>query len=577
VIEVDPTVTDDPGTAASGEGVAAPPHSRGALVAWLVVAAAALAASLLLLHVGRGTTWFFDDWSWILTRRTGSLDDYLANHNGHLNLVPILVYKTMWSVFGLTDYTAFRVLAVVVHVGTCVLLFVYLRRRAQLWFAASATVVILFLGYAFQDLVWPFQIQFTGAMAAGIAALLLVDRGDRIGDVGASLALAIAVACSGVGLPFVGAVTLELLLRRRTWRRLWVPLVPFALWGLWYLQYGQSQVKGSNIHLVPENAAQMGSAAVGALLGLSMSDGHLPLALLGIVVVVVLAIDRRISPRCAAVLALPLGYWILTSLSRAQFGDPGASRYLYPGAIFVVLALSELVPRLRVPGGRVGAVVAVLVLLALVVVSVRGNVDQLRQGAAGLRDASTHVKAELRSVELARHHVDPAFRPDPVRAPQIDAGGYLDAVDDLGSPADSIGEVRAQSAEVRAVADAVLVRALRARLRAAPDMPSDTGDAPDVVHAVGGTVAKDGPCAQFTPSAASTPDAGLEVQTRGPVTVEAASAPVAVGARVFGDAFTPIGSVAAASARTLHLPATAAGPWRVQLGSAGAIRVCTNR
>ena len=176
---------------------------------------------------------------------------------------------------------------------------------------------------------------------------------DRVGDVGASIALAISVACSGVGLPFVGAVTLELLLRRKTWRRLWVPLIPLALWGVWYLQYGQSQVKGSNIHLVPENAAQMGSAAVGALLGLSMDDGHVPLALLGIVVVVVLAVDRRISPRFAAVLALPLGYWILTSLSRAQFGDPAASRYLYPGAIFVVLALSELVPRLRVPGARV--------------------------------------------------------------------------------------------------------------------------------------------------------------------------------------------------------------------------------
>ncbi len=456
---VDTTVTDDPGTARSIDAAASPMHSRGAVFAWVVVGVAAVAASLLLLHVGRGTTWFFDDWSWILTRRTGSLDDYLANHNGHLNLVPVLAYKAMWSVFGLTNYTAFRVLAIVVHVGTCVLLFAYLRRRAQLWFAVSATVVVLFLGYAFQDLIWPFQVQFTGAMAAGLAALLLLDRHDRAGDVGASVALGVAVACSGVGLPFVGAITLELLLRRSTWRRLWVPLVPLVLWGVWYVQYGQSQVKGSNLHLVPENAAQMGSAAAGALMGLSMGDGHVLLALLGLVVVVVLAIDRRISPRFAAVLALPLGYWILTSLSRAQFGDPAASRYLYPGAIFIVLALSELVPRLTVPGGRIGAAVAVLVLVALVAVSLRGNVDQLRQGAAGLRDVSTHVKAELRSVELARDRVDPAFRPDEARAPQIDAGSYLKAVDDLGSPADSLRELRAQSAEVRAVADTVLVRA----------------------------------------------------------------------------------------------------------------------
>jgi hypothetical protein len=572
-VRVDSTLADESETAPTSDTAVAPPRSRGALVAWVVVGAAAGAASLLLLHVGRGTTWFFDDWSWILTRRTGSLDDFLANHNGHLNLVPVVLYKAMWSVFGLTDYTAFRILAVLVHVATCLLLFAYLRRRAQLWFAVSATVVVLFLGYAFQDLVWPFQIQFTGAMAGGLAALLLLDRDDRAGDIGASIALAISVACSGVGLPFVGAVTLELLLRRKTWRRLWVPLIPLALWGLWYLQYGQSQVKGSNVHLVPENAAQMGSAAVGALLGLSTDDGHVPLALLGIVVVVVLAVDRRISPRFAAVLALPLGYWILTSLSRAQFGDPGASRYLYPGAIFVVLALSELVPRLRVTKlSRAGAVVAALVLVVLVAVSLRGNVDQLRQGAAGLRDASTHVKAELRSVELARDRVDPAFRPDPIRAPQIDAGGYLDAVDDLGSPADSLREVRAQSAEVRAVADAVLVRALRARLRAAPGSPTE-GAAPEVVSSRGGLATRAGSCAQFTPSA-NAPDAGMELVTRGPVVVSASTAPVAVAARVFGDGFTPVGTVAADRDRTLDLPVTAAGPWRVHVGGAGPIRVC---
>ncbi len=539
---------------ATTDGPVAAPHSRTALAAWIVVGIAAVAASLLILRVGRDTTWFFDDWSWILTRRTGSLDDFLANHNGHLNLVPVVVYKILWAVFGLTSYTAFRVTAVVVHVGACLLVFAYLRRRTQLWFAVSATVVLLFLGYAYQDLVWPFQIQFTGAVAGGVAALLLLDRHDRIGDVGASISLAVAVACSGVGLPFVGAVTLELLLRRSTWRKLWIPLVPFALWGLWYLQYGESQVKGSNLHLVPENAAQMGSAAVGALFGRSMDDGRVLLALLGIAVVVVLAVDRRISPRFAAVLALPLGYWILTSLSRAQYHDPAASRYLYPGAVFVILAASELVPKVRVPGGRSGAVVAAVVLAAIVAVSLRGNIDQLRDGAAGLRDASTYVKAELRAVELARSRVDPAFRPDTARAPQIDAGGYLDAVHDLGSPAYSVPDLRGQSAEVRNAADTVLLHALDVRLVSA-----------------GGA----GPGAECT---VATPDgsarAPVEVESRGPVVISAGVAPARVSARALGDAFVPLGTVAPNADRTLDLVPTAAGPWHVQVESSGPIRVC---
>ena len=146
------------------------------MYAWLAVGVAAVVAAVVLLHVGRGLTWFYDEWSWILQRRTGSLDDFLANHNGHLNLVPVIVYKTMWAVFGLTDYTAFRVLDVVVHITTCVLLFVYLRRRTPPWFAVAATIAILFLGYAYQDLLWPFQIQYIGAVAAGLAAFLLLDR-----------------------------------------------------------------------------------------------------------------------------------------------------------------------------------------------------------------------------------------------------------------------------------------------------------------------------------------------------------------------------------------------------------------
>ena len=527
---------------------------RSTLYAWLAVGVAAVVAAVVLLHVGRGLTWFYDEWSWILQRRTGSLDDFLANHNGHLNLVPVVVYKTMWAVFGLTDYTAFRVLDVVVHIATCVLLFVYLRRRTPPWFAVGATIAILFLGYAYQDLLWPFQIQYIGAMAAGLAAFLLLDRRDRVGDVGAAVALGIAVACSGVGLPFAGAIAVELLVRRRTWHRLWVPLAPLALWGLWYLQYGQSQVKASNVDIAPGNAARMGAAAIGALAGTALDNGRYLLGALVAVVIVVLAAERRISPRFAAVLVLPLGYWLLTALSRAQYNEPDASRYLYPGAIFVVLVLSELIPRLRVPGGRVGAVACAVVALGILGFSIHGNVEQLRDGAAGLRETSAYVRAELRAVELARGRVDAAFRPDPVRAPQIDAGGYLAAVDDLGSPAESLRALRHAPAPIRSAADAVLLGALDARLTATSEL--------SVEH-----------CAL----AAKRADGSVVVRGRSPsVVVEATTSPVAVSARVLAPrgATTSIGTVPVASGRALRLPPTAAGSWEVLLASAGPIRVC---
>ena len=358
---------------------------RETLVAWIVVGIAAVAAGALLLHLGRGTTWFYDDWSWVLQRRTGSVDDFLANHNGHLNLLPIIVYKASWALFGLGNYTALRAFTIVLHVATCGLFFMYARRRAPIWFAVALTVMILFLGRGWSDLLWPFQIQYIGAITGGLAALLLLDRRDRLGDIGASVALGAAVACSGVGLPFVAAVTLELLWRRSTWRKLWIPLAPLALYGLWYLEYGAAQAKSSNIHLAPGYTERAGAASTGALFGQDMSRGHVLLAIVVVAAVVVVVVHRQVSPRLAAVLALPLFYWGLTALSRADLNEPDASRYLYPGAIFVALALVELARLVPLPRGRAVLVILLGLVVAATVVSVRGNEQPFRGGAAGLR------------------------------------------------------------------------------------------------------------------------------------------------------------------------------------------------
>ncbi len=94
---------------------------------------------------------------------------------------------------------------------------------------------------------------------------------------------------------------------------------------------------------------------------------------------------------------------------------------------------------------------------------------------------------------------------------------------------------------------------------------------------IGGTAGNAGECTAFTPSTSNTPDAGLELRTRGPVVVEASTEPVAVGARVLGDSFVPLGTVAPGSERAVDLPATAAGPWHLQLASTGAFRACVTR
>ncbi len=546
---------------------------RAILVAWIVGGVAAVAAGVLILHLGRGTTWFYDEWSWVLQRRTDSVDDFLANHNGHLNLLPVVVYKGAWALFGLGNYTALRVFAILLHIATCVLLFAYARRRSPIWFAVALTVMVLFLGRAWSDLLWPFQITYVGAVTAGLAALLLLDRNDRLGDVGASVALGAAVACSGVGLPFVGAVALELVWRRSTWRKLWIPLAPLALYGMWYLEYGAAQAKASNIHLVPGYTERSGAASTGALFGQNMTRGHLLVAILVVAVVLVAAVRRHVSPRLAAVLALPLLYWVLTALSRGELNEPDASRYLYPGAIFVALILVELAHLLSLPRSKTLLAILLGAVIAVTVVSVRGNEQTFRLGAAGLRDASTYVKAELAALELAGNRVEPGFQPDPVRAPQITAGPYAKAVADLGSPADSITSVRSQSEAVRSAADGVLVRALGVGLRPVPTATSAGAlPRPSVRQ---GTSAIEDECIVVTPQEGR---GTVEFRGRAPaLTVQAdPSAGVDAAVRNLASGFVgaPLGTIPANEIRAVALPRVRSGPWTIQLSSTAVFRVC---
>jgi len=545
------------GAEAAPEADSRPARTTGAgtrtAIVWIAFGAAALLAFVLLLHVGRGLTWFFDEWDWVQGRRTGSLDDLLRNHNGHLIAVPILLYKFSWSAFGLGNYTAMRVLTIAFHIATCAVLLVWLRRRVRDELALGAVVVLLFLGYAWQDLLWPSQIQYLGSMLGGIAAFVFLDRRDRTGDVLAAIALTFSIACSGIGLPFLGAVGLALVLRRSTWRRLWVVLVPLALYGVWYVQYGESQAKRDNLHLVAGYVEKAGAAGAGALVGTGMSTGHAVIALILVTVVVTVAVRRRISPELASVLALPLLFWGLTALSRAQQAEPGASRYLYPGAVMLVMILGQLVDDPEWPRTVRTRLVAIGVTGVVVVVSLVGNVDQLRQGGTNLREISTYVKAELAAVELAGNRVDPAFRPDLSRAPQISAGTYLRAVHDLGSPADRLATLRTQPEEVRAAADRVLLDALGVQAHPA----TATGEC-TTVPADGGHASQDVRADSMT------------------LVIAAGADPVDVSVRNLAATFAapPFVTVAPGTTRSLELPEVASGPWSVHLAGSSEFTIC---
>ena len=226
--------------------------------------------------LGRGLTFFYDEWDFInAAATTGYWHNVLQPHNGHPSMVPFSVYWALLHTVGLRHYWPYQLLLVLLDVGCGWLLFVLLRRKVHPAAAAAACAVVMLLGSAWQDLLWPFQIGFLGSVAGGLSALLLLDRDTRRSDAGACACLVVSVGCSGVGLPFLAGVGVELLWRRRDWRRLWVPAFPLALFVVWYETIGRRSTTSVSLTTMLRTMADATTATVGILAGRGVAFGTL--------------------------------------------------------------------------------------------------------------------------------------------------------------------------------------------------------------------------------------------------------------------------------------------------------------
>ena len=527
-----------------------------------------LAVAIVLLVVGRDTTFFFDEWNFILDRRGHAADVFLDGHNGHLSLLPVLAYKGLLETVGLDHYWLYRSLLVVLHLASGALVYALARRRTAPWPAFLAAALVLVLGAAWDDLLWAFQIGFLGSVAAGLAMLLALDRESGRGDALAAVALGASLACSGLGAAFAVAAVTELAVGRR-WRRLAIVCgPPLVLYGLWTLGYGGSDLRLSNVGDAPAFMVKMASAAAGGLAGVGSDFGRALAAIAAIALVWWLS-RRPLSARGWGLLAGLVGYWALTALSRAHLGEPEAPRYIYLGGVLIVLLALELTgPRLPARGR------ALIVAAALVGFAAVGNLGTLEGGGRGLRDTADGLRAELAAFELVQDGVPAELQFTPLRAPQIRAGAYLAAVEDYGSPALTPAELAAAGPAERQAADDVLRRVVP--VAPAAGAFAAAGSPPTPVAAAGASATPVGACLRMAPErSGATVDVGLPPTGLG---VSASSAaPAELRVRRFGDGFPAEAqaSVPAGGSATLRLPADDAGtPWVVRLTGSGPLRAC---
>lgn len=433
-----------------------------ALVAfWAVVV---LLSVLWLDRLGEGRTFFFDEWQFVVGRWRFEPDTFLAAHNGHLSIVPASVFYTMFELVGLDNYRAFRLVGLLAHVAVATAVLVYLRGRLGSLAGLGGGTAVLLLGTGWQNILWPFQIGFMGSVLGFVLALLLLERGTTRSDATASALVAIALGCSGVGVAAAGAILVETLFTR-PWRRWWIAIGPLSLYAIWYFVYGESQADMANLDAVPGYVSTSGAAAVAGLYDLTLERGRFGFVGLAVLAVATVLHRRGVPARVLALVAMIAAFWGLTALSRGQFGDPGASRYVYVGAVVIVLLIAELVPT------RAARTVAVAGLV-LGLLSAWATADVMRAGAGGLRLEGAIIGAELGVVETLRERVPADYAIDPVHAPGLTAGEYFDAVDGVGSSASlPIEAVDAQSESARIGADRVLFEL------APPDISADVSQA----------------------------------------------------------------------------------------------------
>ena len=444
-------------------------------VALLIVATVAAAALILVLV--EDLTYFGDTWSTLMRRREFTADALLDPHNEHIVVFPVLITQVILRIFGMTSAMPEFVALVIALSIAAGLLFVYVKRRVGPWLALFAAVLVLFLGPAWEVLLWTFEIGYVGSVLFGLAMLLALEREDRRGDLAACAFLALSLGFSSLGIPFAVAALVALALGpRQGWLpRAYVFAIPVALFAVWYLGWGHeadSHLSLRNVLVSPRFVAEQLAYGVGALFGLgpNPTDGGTdPVWGRAIVVAIVVAIGvyayRRFRepgfyPGLWPVAAAAATNWFLTAFNAFPGRDPGASRYQYASVVFIVMILANLLREFRF-GTR-----AVIAAAAVTVFALGPNLVLLKDGRDGFfLPHAILTKADTAAIEIARETVaaDFALTPEVAGTPtliDINAASYLSAVDRYGSPAYTETELASAPESGRRQADIVLSQAL---------------------------------------------------------------------------------------------------------------------
>jgi hypothetical protein len=536
------------------------PRGIGATEVRVALAVAMVLSIAAALWFGRNGTFSIDEVAWFAQSPHLTLRDAIQPYNGHLILTTRLVYAASFNLFG-PDYLPIRLLTIGTLLLSVGLLFVFAERRVGSLPALAPAVVLLFFGSDWGHVLVGNGFTVLLAIAAGIGALLAIERRDLAGDIGAFALLCLAMATYTFGVAFAAGVAVFVLIGADRWRRAWVFVIPGVLYAAWFVWSrgkgtgGEATVHVSNLLLAPDWALNSIASAGSSLLGVgydALGTGWGPvIALIAIVALGWRLWQGSISPSFWMVMGVAAALWAIeVSAALPGVRVPSTPRYLFAGTVAVLLIAAEAA-RGRRWGPR-----GIVTLYVVAAVGLMTNIFLLNDGSKQLRSQATTTRATLTALELSGGRVGPVsgrgnFLDAQLRLPGI-ATGYFQASREFGSPAYSLTELKAQPEDVRQKVDSDLANDLGVRLTPASGpgvgcqrLPYDAGQ----------------------PVSFRLPSGGAVLTTNG------GSAPVML--RRFGTAFTvEAGTLSTGAPAALVLPPDSAPePWYASTAT-GPVSLC---
>ena len=393
-----------------------------------------------MLWLTRGYTFYFDEWTFILSAPDWTAASYLQPHNGHPSMLLRLTYAALLSTVGLRTYVPYMAVLLALHATSVVLLFELVRRRSGDVIAIACAGMLLVIGAGWENLLWAFQIGFVGSVACGLGMLVALESAAsrrRMPLVVALLTASLMFSAIGLFFGIAAAVRLAIASDRRK-DLLW--LLPLAIvFGAWFLAYDRTQSTSTSTN---GNLAQLPLYALWGLgssaSGLVGEGGWIGLPILALAVGAIGYAWWRggIDPLGVGAASALLTFYVVTGLARGQIGyeQSGAGRYVYVGAVFWLILLAGASRRLPWRGTWRPAIVALVFLACF-----NSGAVLFEFGAAKAAQMQRQV-ADLQALAAERDNrcLNPNATVDPLVIPQLTSpAAYYRAIDRYGDPAAS--------------------------------------------------------------------------------------------------------------------------------------------